>query len=768
MTLLNQPLDISDDFYDTQHEYYLAGPVTHFDAASGEGRIRWYYHRWVHDWSFMKIGTHLKKFDEKEIFWHDQAVHPELYFSISFINDRCFRLRMKTTDTAQAVYPSLMLQQEPSTVGNWTISDAKEKIIYSGEAGSVSIDKTNWKLEIFDKTGELLTATQGMEVLDALHHKNIPFLFTRRATDLSRSVAASFSLAPGEKIYGGGESFTALNKRGQKLVLYTSDVQSAGTNGQYKPVPFVMSSRGYGLFVHTSTPVTLDIGHRFDGTHTVFAGDDQLDLFFFIGNPKEVLTEYTALTGRSPLPPLWSFGLWMGRFSYRSQQEVNEVAARLREYEVPCDVIHIDAGWFEHSIHCDFRFSPKTFPDPKEMISALRKNGFRVSLWQIPYLTPKNPLFEEVVAKKLFIKDGNGNVPTEDAVLDFSNPEAAAWYESKVKTLLGLGVSVIKADFGESAPLRAAYSSGRSGFYEHNLYPLRYTQLVHDITQKATGESITWARSAWAGGQRYPIHWSGDPEVSDVAMASTLRAGLSLGLCGFSFWSHDIGGFMAAPEEKLYARWALFGLLTSHSRVHGFPPREPWSFSDEFLQAFRSITELKYRLMPYIYTQAAICAKNGWPMLQALLFQYPEDPAAWLVEDQYLFGEQMMVAPLFDNKSGRHVYLPAGKWVDYQTKKIFDGSQWHFIEAGELPGIILVKYGSLIPHINLALSTDDMNWEEIELKAFSSGDMPAVTDFYFPDTGTMVKLDAVYKDGSWKLIDKGNHSGKTRFTINAF
>jgi alpha-D-xyloside xylohydrolase len=763
--MLNQPVDISDDFFDPQHEFYIAGPVTQFDAEKAEGLIRWNYHRWVHDWSFMKIGRHLKKFDENEVFWHDQDVHPELHFSISFINDRTFRLRMKTTHAPQAEHPSLMLVHEPQPAKSWSHTDTKEKTTYTGAAGSITIDKRNWKLEIFDKAGELLTATQGMEVLDALHHKNIPFLFTRRVTDCTRSMAASFSLAPGERIYGGGESFTALNKRGQKLVLYASDVQSAGIAEQYKPVPFVMSNRGYGMFIHTSTPVTLDIGHRFDGTHTIFSGDDQLDMFFFLGSPKEILSGYTALTGRSPLPPLWSFGLWMGRFSYRSQQEVTEVASKLREHEIPCDVIHIDAGWFENSIHCDFRFNPQTFPDPKAMIQGLRNNGFRVSLWQIPYFTPKNPLFAEIISKNLFIKDGNGNIPTEDAVLDFSNPDAEAWYESKVKTLLDLGVSAIKADFGESAPLRAAYASGRSGFYEHNLYPLRYTSLVHRITSKVTGESIIWARSAWAGGQRYPIHWGGDPEVSAVAMAATLRAGLSLGLSGFTFWSHDIGGFMSAPEEKLYARWSVFGLLSSHSRVHGFPPREPWLFGKEFQQTFRKAAELKYRLMPYVYTQAAICAGNGWPMVQALLLQYPDDPAAWLIEDQYMFGEQMMVAPIWENKTGRHVYLPAGKWIDYQARKIYSGAQWQYIEAGELPGIILVKYGSLIPQVQVALSTDHINWNEVQLLAFAENG-EANGDFYFPKTGELIKLKAAYNNGSWKLTEK--YTGMTRFTINTF
>jgi alpha-D-xyloside xylohydrolase len=252
-------------------------------------------------------------------------------------------------------------------------------------------------------------------------------------------------------------------------------------------------------------------------------------------------------------------------------------------------------------------------------------------------------------------------------------------------------------------------------------------------------------------------------------MAATLRAGLSLGLCGFTFWSHDIGGFMSAPEEKLYARWSFFGLLTSHSRVHGFPPREPWSFSNEFLKIFRGVSELKYRLMPYIYSQAAICSKNGWPLLQTLFFQYPEDPTSWLIEDQYFFGQLLLIAPIFDiYKTARNVYLPAGKWIDYQSKKIYSGGQWHYIESGDLPGIILVKYGSLIPHIKLTLSTDDMNWSAIELKAFSEGDDPATGDFYFPDTGTLINLEAAHVNGSWQLTGNVKDTGKTRFSINSF
>src|SRR5690606_8772321 len=329
----------------------------------------------------------------------------------------------------------------------WQINDDEDRTVYTSEHGKLILSKKNWKLELFDASGKLLNATNSFEALDGMHSKKYPFLFIKRSSDYSRSIAASFSLLPGEKIYGCGESFTGLNKRGQKVELFACDTQSTAGKQMYKPIPFFMSSRGYGMFVHTTSPVTMDFGHTHDGSKTLFVGEDELDMFFFIGSPQEILAEYTSLTGKSPLTPLWSFGLWMGRFSYRSQAEVQSVADKMREHKVPCDVIHIDAGWFEKGINCDFEFGKELFPEPEKMISGLKEQGFRTSLWQIPYATPLNPIFDEIVEKRLYVKDGNGNVPTEDAILDFSNPDTIKWYSGKIKALLRLGISVIKTDF---------------------------------------------------------------------------------------------------------------------------------------------------------------------------------------------------------------------------------------------------------------------------------------------------------------------------------
>jgi alpha-D-xyloside xylohydrolase len=340
-------------------------------------------------------------------------------------------------------------------------------------------------------------------------------------------------------------------------------------------------------------------------------------------------------------------------------------------------------------------------------------------LWQLPYFVPKNKLFPEIIEKELFVKNDKGNLPTEDAILDFTNPEAVKWYQDKLRGLLEMGVGTIKVDFGEAAPAKGVYHNGRTGFYEHNLYPLRYNKAVADITKEVTGEQIMWARSTWAGSQRWPLHWGGDPANTNSAMAATIRGGLSIGLSGFSFWSHDIGGFVLKTPEEIYRRWLPFGLLSSHSRAHGAPPKEPWKYGEDFTEAFRKAVNMRYRLMPYIYAQAKHSVENGLPMLRALFVEYPDDPGAWLVDDQYLFGSDILVAPMLENTKSRDVYLPGNhKWIDYQTGKTY-APGWNRIEAGEIPVVMLVRDGAAIPHINLAQSTMQMDWSELELKVFS-------------------------------------------------
>jgi len=354
------------------------------------------------------------------------------------------------------------------------------------------------------------------------------------------------------------------------------------------------------------------------------------------------------------------------------------------------------------------------------MISDLKQQGFYISLWQLPYFTRKNRLYSEIVNSGYAVREGGSKLPTEDATLDFSNPATVKWYQGLLAGLLKMGVGAIKVDFGEGAPSDGVYASGRTGFYEHNLYPLRYNKAVAEITKETTGDWIIWARAAWAGSQRYPLHWGGDAENTNSAMAAQLRGGLSFGLSGFTYWSHDAGGFVNRAPRDLYRRWLGWGVLTSHTRAHGAPPREPWEYDEAFVEDYRRMVELKYSLMPYIYAQAKHSSEHGFPMLRTLFFEYPNDPTSWLIEDEYMFGSDLLVAPLIEEGNSRKVYLPPGSWIDYQTGKAYRGAEWHQISAGKIPVVLLVKDQTVIPHIAVVQSTSQMDWNNIELRVFST------------------------------------------------
>jgi alpha-D-xyloside xylohydrolase len=739
--LQNQPVDVSKEFARQQNHFFIGSRVLEFDPRSASGRILWKglalkqrvsYHQLTLQFEDYRVWEDLPPGEYED----DQ----DFSFSVSFVTPRTVRLRVTTRPGALPDEPSLMLTGEPPTDDSWEMSDDGSSTTYESRFGSVIVTRDPVRFEFWDASGRLLTSTWNFaDTKTVVNTRPTPFSFVRKASNLRRHISASFNLSPDEKLFGCGESFTRLNKRGQKLVLWTYDAYSVQTPNMYKPVPFFMSSRGYGMFVHTSAPLTFDLGGSYDEAAVIYLGDDVLDLFFFFGSPKEILSEYTSLTGRAQDPPLWTFGLWMGRETYSSEDEVRDVAKKLREHEIPCDVIHLDTGWTEVPHRCDFKFSESRFRDPSKMISDLEDDGFRISLWQLPYFNPNNELHEEVIEKEYAVLSGNGKPPIDDAVLDLSYPDAVSWYQEKLANLLKMGVGIFTADFGEAAPLSGIYHGRRSSFLEHNLYPLRYNRAVAEVTRKFTGNGATYARSAWAGSQRYPLHWGGDPENTDGGMAGTLRGGLSLGLCGFSFWSHFIGGFAYQSPEDLYRRWLAFGALCSHSRCHGTPPREPWEYGEKFTDDFRRIVELKYRLMPYVYAQARLASENGHPMLRTLFFEYPEDPTSWFIEDQYLFGTDVLIAPLMEDAPDRNVYLPPGLWTDYQTGETYGGAGWHRIRSGEIPIVMLIRDGAAIPHIRLAPCTDRMDWREIELVVYGAGSS-AEGLFCLPEDGALHRL----------------------------
>lgn len=736
------PKDMSGDFNDLSNTYFLADSLAAFDAAKGEGLVNWKRYRLSPRQAFNLNGywpVRMQMLDFPDAAYDND---PNLQLKVDFVSPRCVRIRMLTSPVAAPRKDSdspmlcnaFKAQQAQGAAGPasaawraagpasaaWRTVGNGSAVTYQSDCGTLEIHRYPFRLVLKDKAGRIMTQTRHIIDNDSSQVKLLPFSFIKRGSDNSRAVNPVFTLAPGERIYGCGESFTSLNKVGQKVQLSVTDPQGPETDGQYKPVPFFFSNRGYGIFMHTSAPVTADFGASYIGADRLFMADEQLDLFVFFGSPKEILYDYTAVTGRSPMLPLWSFGTWMSRITYFSQEEGLDIARQLRQHKIPADVIHFDTGWFGVDWQCDYQFAKDRFPNPVGMLKQLAKDGFHTCLWQLPYFTPKNRFFPEIVENNLHVRNADGGMPYEDAVLDFTNPETVNWYQQKILGLLKQGVSTIKCDFGEAAPYNGFYHNGRGGLYEHNLYPLRYNKALWEaVEQQYPGEGIIWARSAWAGSQRYALHWGGDAATTNTGMLGDLRGGLSFGLSGFSFWSHDMGGFVTASPEDIYRRWLPFGFLSSHTRAHGAPPTEPWLISESFTQAFRECAEMKYKLMPYVYAQAKDCSERGLPMVRALLVEFPDDKGAWLVEDEYMFGSQMLVAPLMESGTGRDVYLPRGKWIDYQTGKVYDGG-YQTIQAGKIPAVILVRDGSLIPHAPLAQRTDQIQWDKVELKAYKA------------------------------------------------
>ena len=661
---------------------------------------------------------------------------PNLRIKVQKIDNRTLRVTIFTSpiepkmdDANDPMFsPEFIAQQTGEQAkngrGRWNVKATDQAIVYKNNNGSLEIQKYPFRIVLRDGQGKLLTQTRHIIDNDSTQVKLLPFNFIKRGSDNSRSINPVLMLSPNERIYGCGESFTSLNKVGQKVQISVVDPQGPETDGMYKPVPFYFSNRGYGIFMHTSAPTTADFGASYIGAQRLFMGDETMDFFIFFGEPKDVLNAYTDVTGKSPMLPLWTFGTWMSRITYFSQEEGLDIARKLRANKIPSDVIHFDTGWFGVDWQCDYEFAKDRFKDPVAMLKSMKKDGFHTCLWQLPYFTPKNRYFRELVDGGMAVHNGNGTLSYEDAVLDLSNPKTVAWYQGKIANLIKQGVCAIKCDFGEAAPYDGIYASGKTGFYEHNLYPLRYNKALWQAVRDNTPdhEGVIWARSAWAGSQRYPLHWGGDAatnEIGSVGMLGDLRGGLSFGLSGFSFWSHDMGGFVTKSPDDLYRRWLPFGFLSSHTRAHGAPPTEPWLISESFTKAFRQSAEMKYKLMPYVYAQAKDCSERGLPMVRALLVEFPDDPGAWFVEDEYMFGSQILVAPMLETGKSRTVYLPRGKWIDYQTGKVYEGG-YQTIPTAEIPCVILVKDGSLIPHVPVAQNTGDIKWDKVELKAYKA------------------------------------------------
>lgn len=515
-------------------------------------------------------------------------------------------------------------------------------------------------------------------------------------------------LGVGENVYGLGERFTAFVKNGQVVDIWNQD---GGTNSEqtYKNIPFYLTNRGYGVFVNDPGPVSFEVGSERTSRVGFSVPGEALEYFVIYGpTPKEVLQKYTALTGRPALPPAWSFGLWLSTsFTTNYDEEtVTSFIQGMADRDLPLHVFHFDCFWMRAFHWTDLVWDPAVFPDPGGMLARLKDRGLHICTWINPYIAQASRLFDEGKASGYLLKRPNGDVWQWDkwqpgmALVDFTNPDARKWFQTRLSELLDTGVDALKTDFGERIPTDVAYFDGSDPVRMHNYYTQLYNQTVFDllVEKRGAGEAVLFARSATVGGQQFPVHWGGDCWSDFEAMAESLRGGLSLCMSGFGFWSHDIGGFEGLPPAALYKRWVAFGLLSSHSRLHGSASyRVPWVYDEEACDVLRFFTKLKCRLMPYLFSKAVEAHRTGVPVMRAMLLEFSEDPAAATLDRQYMLGDSILVAPVFSFGSDVEYYVPVGRWTSLIDGKRVDGPGWKKEVHGFLSLPVLVRPNTLLP-----------------------------------------------------------------------
>ncbi len=605
-------------------------------------------------------------------------------------------------------------------------SHAASYSLLQGEASGPSLQLTEtaegWQLDCADLQLEILHTplrvrlrSGGKLILQSITDQHfrgrsrLPAFGQRVATE-SPSPAmhwcAAFALTSDSAVYGLGEKFGPLNKRGQLVRGRTEDALGVNTELSYKNIPFCWSPDGWGLLAHTPGVVRHGVGfaqwsHR---SYVMEVEDDHLDLFLFAGQPAAILDSYTALTGRAAIPPLWSLGMWLSRAYYKTPQEAIETASELRTRGIPCDVITLDgrAAW-EVRTRFAFEWDKSRFDDPRKILATLKSFDLKVCAWEYPCVSIHNPLFVQLEEKGWLLKKADGSAyvfdwvkdPTDDpfgavltplppsGLIDFTHPDACQFWADSHNALFDDGVDVMKTDFGEQVEDDMHAHNGDSGRRLHNVYPLLYNACVYDATQRyndahGRGPAMVWGRDGFIGSQRYPMQWGGDPQTDWEGMAASIRGALSYGMSGVPYYSSDVGGFYGAqqPDHELYLRWTANGIFCSHFRYHGIGVREPWGLGPETEAIARQWLLFRYRLIPYIMGAMQQAAVTGLPVMRAMALAFPHDRAARAYEMQYMFGDALLVAPITSAGGSVEVWFPAGcAWYDLGTGERIEGGQ---------------------------------------------------------------------------------------------
>ncbi|EUJ23163.1 alpha-glucosidase [Listeria grandensis FSL F6-0971] len=601
-----------------------------------------------------------------------------------------FTVWLKHHDGGDRKSPAFHVEEQQVSL---QMTDNEKAITIKSGDLEVQIDKENYGLSFFGKQQFLTKSDVNGQGYITSADQN----YIRERLDLG----------VGENIYGLGERFTNFVKNGQTVDIWNKD-GGTSSDQSYKNIPFFVSNKGYGVFVNHPECVSFEVGSEHVSKNQFSVAGETLEYMIIYGpTMEEILRKYTDLTGKPALPPAWSFGLWLSTSfcTDYNEETVNSFIDGMKERDIPLDVFHFDCFWMKDFEWCNFEWDRRVFPEPEKMLAKLKAKGLKICVWINPYIAQKSALFAEGKEHGYFIKNKDGSVWQWDlwqggqAIVDFTNPAACAWYRDKLSVLIDMGVDAFKTDFGERIPIDVQYFDGADPEKMHNYYAYIYNEVVFDLLKEKKGEqeAVLFARSATVGSQKFPVHWGGDCLSTYSSMAESLRGGLSFMLSGFSFWSHDIGGFEEGATPDIYKRWTQFGLLSSHSRYHGnVEYRVPWIFDEEAVDVTRKFTKLKMRLMPYLFKQAVMAHQDGMPMMRPMVLSYTEDPAVATLDRQYMLGENLLVAPIFNDEGRAEFYLPKGKWTNILTDAVYDGGTWVSEHHDYMSFPLLAKENSII------------------------------------------------------------------------
>lgn len=641
------------------------------------------------------------------------------------------------------------------------VTEEEDFITYkTGSLRAVISKKANdWKISYFD----------GEQYLTSTGYRNMAHMSNQKTN--KQYMVEQLGLEPGEYVYGLGERFTPFVKNGQSVEIWNEDGGTASEQ-TYKNIPFYLTNRGYGVLVDSMSDVEFEIASE-KVEQVQFSVEGESISYYLVagGNPKGTIERYTAMFGRPALPPAWSFGLWLTT-SFTTNYDEDTTSSFIQgmaDRGIPLHVFHFDCYWMQAYQWCDFIWDPQTFPDPEGMIRRYHDRGLKICVWINPYIGQKSYLFKEGKEGGYLVKRSNGSIWQTDlwqpgmALVDFTNPEAVSWYQGKLKELLDMGVDCFKTDFGERVPVRdIQWSDGSCAVDMHNYYTYLYNKTVFALLEKEKGEggAVLFARSATVGGQQFPAHWGGDCSASYSSMAETLRGGLSLASCGFAFWSHDISGFEQTATADIYKRWCQFGLLSSHSRLHGSSSyRVPWLFDEEACVVLKEMVELKCRLMPYLYRLAVQAHEEGLPLLRPMFMEFPDDRSCLPLDMQYMLGESLLAAPIFKETGEAEYYLPKGTWYNLLTGETLTGPGWEkgSFDYHTMP--LLVRQNTILP-LGSCPDRPDYDYTEdvtLLLTEFEDG---AEAKIYIPDIhGNKVMYVQAVREGQTVTVTVTGGSG---------